>query len=124
MNDETGHRMGTTRASAHSANISGSSFGDNIRIQQAFLNIFFRNRRNPTVSPENTPSPAVQAQLEEKERIASAILTPACRLSHQYNKAPANGFFKCRCFRTGMSILNVIMDCFGSKEALVLGSRH
>ncbi|KAL6821360.1 ankyrin repeat-containing domain protein [Trichoderma camerunense] len=68
MNDDAGHRMGTTRAPAHSANISGSSFGDNIRIQQAFLNIFFRNRRNPTVSPESTPSPAVQAQLEEKEK--------------------------------------------------------
>ncbi|PKK43747.1 hypothetical protein CI102_12484, partial [Trichoderma harzianum] len=68
MKDNAGRRMGTTRAPAHSANISGSNFGNNIRIQQSFLNIFHRNRRRSMVSPESTASPIIQAQLKEKER--------------------------------------------------------
>ncbi|KAL6814495.1 ankyrin repeat-containing domain protein [Trichoderma sp. SZMC 28015] len=61
-------RTGATRVRTRSANISGSSFGHHVRILQGNLNIF-KDWGNRAFSPSDKPSAAVQAQLEEKEKM-------------------------------------------------------
>ncbi|QYT06221.1 hypothetical protein H0G86_013083 [Trichoderma simmonsii] len=61
-------RTGATRVRSRSANISGSSFGHHVRILQGNLNIF-KDWGNRAISTGDKPSAAVQAQLEEKEKM-------------------------------------------------------